>query len=187
MLNYTLIAIILSIFLFKFSPANKTATNSTSIRSNSSYTNNTNNTKNISKLLTDDLNLTLEFKLSYIKNFTRVKYECLNETMAMMNYSRSQADTIDMIERSWYVRRNNKETRCWCGCVCRRMMILNASNVVVDDELEIFSRVLVNDSHIEDEIDEDCADLENTIRGLDYCDMGFKLYICILDQFYDYD
>ncbi|KAK4878329.1 hypothetical protein RN001_010835 [Aquatica leii] len=192
MLNYKLMVIVLSAFLFKFIPANKTTISNSTLSKN--YTGNwtglnisknANTTKNVTT--STGLFLDASFCRTYIGNFSRVKMECLYETMASLNYTMSVADTIDLLERSFYIRRNQKDVRCWCGCVCKKMLLLNETNAVVDDQLEIFARVLVNDSHTEDEIDEDCSDLELTLKGLDYCDMGFKLYICVLDQIYDYD
>ncbi|KAK4878330.1 hypothetical protein RN001_010836 [Aquatica leii] len=171
--------LIFSIFLFKFIPANKTSSNTTSSgRSNNSNVTNITSI-NITKLIVNNrLNLSKDFCMSYIWNYSMVEFECLGEIMDQLNNTKSILDVIDLLDRSMYIRRNHKDVRCWFGCVCKKMKLLNATNAVVDEELEIFARVLVNNSHTEDEIDEDCADLELTLKGLDYCDMGFKLYIC---------
>ncbi|KAF5286481.1 hypothetical protein FQR65_LT18442 [Abscondita terminalis] len=163
MLNYALIAILLSIFFAGFTPT-------------------------IVKPKDDDeeLNINQSFRIEYLRNFSRYKNECLHEAVANVNYTLNVTQMRDNIERSMYIRRIYNDG-CYYGCLGKKLKLLNATNAVVDRDLDIFARIIVNNNHTEDEIEEECADLEEQYVNLTHCEMGFKVYACIIEQITDDD
>ncbi|KAF5307224.1 hypothetical protein FQR65_LT18441 [Abscondita terminalis] len=139
----------------------------------------------VAELVIGQKNMTAQEKevlKMYGRNYHSAQRECVNDIIGNRSFLDNINPILFKIKFSVFYHNNSyKETKCYFGCVFKRLGVINnTNNVVVDDELRKFSNFLTNaNANATEDIDDECADLEEKYKDFNYCDMGFQLYMCV--------
>ncbi|KAK4878332.1 hypothetical protein RN001_010838 [Aquatica leii] len=132
-----------------------------------------------------DLEQKLEKRKVYGNNYTQSQRDCVDDIIGNRSFRANKLRVLMKISNCVATKNNSdEEVRCYYGCVFKKMGIVNGTNTVVDDNLRAFSEFITEYNYnVTEDVDDECADLEVKYKNITYCDMGFRLALCINQVF----
>ncbi|KAF5286479.1 hypothetical protein FQR65_LT12562 [Abscondita terminalis] len=127
-----------------------------------------------------------EKEREFYYNYSEAKKNCFLELMGNNTndtaMSRMKIEVVKVISNQ-----SSTDIGCFWGCVGKNLTLIDENGNVIDEKLRELSTYAFKDNHTIEEVYESCADLEKTYINISICEMGNKLFGCIIKEITDDD